>query len=168
MEESFEFYDEVSGSHSHHVFTTVDVSSDMPELMLLWWQSKAEIIFWWWTPSVMDFAPQSNYNWSFCSKTLLTVIHIVKTKLHIRCNAGVKTTDLKGHLSGHGTVLYFPDGIANILSLSWVKEWFRVTCDSATENAFHVHKTGKKMIFKEATRCLCYFDILIEQRRVRF
>ena len=52
---------------------------------------------------------------------LLTNIHHVKTRLHIRCNAGVKTTTMRGNLSGYGPVWYFPNGIANILSLSHVK-----------------------------------------------
>ena len=49
---------------------------------------------------------------------LLTNIHSIQTTLHIRCNAGVKTTNMHGNLSGYGSVWYFPAGIANILSLS--------------------------------------------------
>ena len=52
----------------------------------------------------------------------------------------------------------YPEGIANILSLSRVKEKFRVTFDSAADNAFHVHKPEKTIIFKEASRRLYYFD----------
>ena len=33
---------------------------------------------------------------------LLTKIHQVKTTPRIRCNAGMKTTNYKGHLSGYG------------------------------------------------------------------
>ena len=51
----------------------------------------------------------------------LTNIHHAKTTLHIRCNAGVKTKTMRGNLSGYGPVWYFPNGIANILSLSNVK-----------------------------------------------
>ncbi|KAL7487947.1 hypothetical protein ACHAW6_013525 [Cyclotella cf. meneghiniana] len=94
----------------------------------------------------------------FSNGELLTIIHKVKTMLHIRCNAGVKTTNLREELFGYGIVWYFPDGIANILSLSWVKERFRVTFDSATDNAFHVHKPNKILRFTEATRRLYYFD----------
>ena len=94
----------------------------------------------------------------FCNRKLLTGIHSVETNLHIRCNAGVKTTNMRGYLSGYGNVWYFPDGIANILSLSQVKEKFRVTYDSLADNAFHVHKPDKILIFKEATRRLNYYD----------
>jgi hypothetical protein len=38
--------------------------------------------------------------------------------MNIRCNAGMKSTNMMGYLSGYGWVWYFPDGIANILSLS--------------------------------------------------
>ena len=65
---------------------------------------------------------------------------------------------MRGHLSGYGTVWYFLDGIANILSLSHVKEKFRVTYDSAADNAIHIHKPDKILIFKEATRRLYYYD----------
>ena len=58
---------------------------------------------------------------------LLTKIHHVKTALRIRCNAGMKTTNFRDHLSGYGLVWFYPDGIANILSLSRVKDKYRVT-----------------------------------------
>ena len=88
----------------------------------------------------------------------LTNIHHVKTTLHIRCNAGVKTTSMRGNLSGYGPVWYFPNGIANILSLSHVKEKCRVTYDSALDNTFYVHKPEKIIQFREAGRRLYYFD----------
>ena len=94
----------------------------------------------------------------FCNGKLLTRIHKVETTMHIRCNAGVKSTNLRGYLSGYGWVWYFPEGIANILSLSRVKDKFRVTFDSAADNCFHVHKPGSILKFKEASRRLYYFD----------
>ena len=54
---------------------------------------------------------------------------------------------------------FYPKGIANILSLSRVKEKFRVTFDSALDNCFHVHNgEGKILSFAEAPRRLYYFD----------
>ena len=95
----------------------------------------------------------------FSNSDLLTKIHKTNTILRIRCNAGMKTTEYKGYLSGYGWVWYYPDGIANILSLSRVKDRFRVTFDSATDNCFRVHKdNGKILKFREATRRLYYFD----------
>ena len=95
----------------------------------------------------------------FSNGALLNKIRRVKTTMHIRCNAGVKSTNLRGHLSGYGWVWYFPDGIANILSLSRVKEKYRVTFDSASDNSFHVHKPGKILKFCKATRCLYYYNV---------
>ena len=95
----------------------------------------------------------------FSNAKLLSNIHRISTTLRIRCNAGMKTTNYRGYLSGYGWVWYYPDGIANILSLSRVKEKYRVTFDSALDNCFHVHKAdGKILKFNEATRRLYYFD----------
>lgn len=95
----------------------------------------------------------------FCNGDLLTDIHESKSELRIRCNAGVKTTNQRGYLSGYGWVWYFPQGIANILSLSRVSEQFRVTFDSASGNCFQVHKDdGRILQFLESDRRLYYFD----------
>ena len=51
----------------------------------------------------------------FSNGSLLTRIYKVKTKLQIRYNDRMKTTNLKGHLSGCDTAWYFLNGIANIL-----------------------------------------------------
>ena len=71
----------------------------------------------------------------------------------------MKTANYQGYLLGYGWVWSYPDGIANILSLSRVKDRYRVTFDSATDNCFRVHKdNGKILKFREATRRLYYFD----------
>lgn len=76
------------------------------------------------------------------------------------CNAGVTTTNQIGDLSGYGTVWYHPDGIANILSLSRVKEQgYRVTYDSDGGNRFMVEKSdGTVRVFNESERGLYYLD----------
>jgi len=95
----------------------------------------------------------------FSNRRLLSNIYRCNIPLTIRCNAGVRTTYWRGFLSGYGWVWYFPEGIANILSLSRVKEKFRVTFDSAVDNCFHVHKDdGTILKFHEASRRLYYFD----------
>ena len=95
----------------------------------------------------------------FCNSDLLTKIHKTDTTLRIRCNAGMKTTDYRGYLSGYGWVWYYPEGIANILSLSRAREQYRITFDSAMDNCFHVHKdNGKILRFQEAGRRLYFFD----------
>ena len=69
--------------------------------------------------------------------------------------------NMRGNMPGYGWVWFYPGGIANILSMSRVREMYRVTFDSAMDNCFHVHKDdGKKLHFQEASRRLYYFDIL--------
>jgi hypothetical protein len=87
----------------------------------------------------------------FSNGDLLTQVRRINATMHIRCNAGFKSTNLRGHLSGYGWVWYFPHGIANILSLSRVKEKYSVTFNSASNNSFYVHKPMRTLKFWEAT-----------------
>ena len=41
-----------------------------------------------------------------------------------------------------------------------MKDKYRVIFDSATDNCFHVHKPGRILKFREASRWLYYFDTL--------
>ena len=71
----------------------------------------------------------------------------------------MKTTKFRGHLSRYGWVWFHPDGIANVLSLSRVKDKHRVTVYSATDNCVRVHNDKHEISkFKEATKRLYYFD----------
>ena len=55
---------------------------------------------------------------------------------------------------------YHPGGIANILSLSRVKDKFWVTYDSSTDNVFKVHlNNGQVRIFSQSKQGLYYSDI---------
>jgi hypothetical protein len=96
----------------------------------------------------------------FHNKNLLVNIRPTNTSMNIHCNAGVTNTNLIGDLPGYGTVWYHPKGIANILSLSKVKNnGNRVTYDSAAGNEFHVHKPdGKVRVFSESERGLYFMD----------
>jgi hypothetical protein len=90
------------------------------------------------------------------NKTLLHGIHTVPTTMHIRCNAGVTSTNLKGWLSNFPEpVWYNPDGLANIMSLFVVKKHYRVCYDSDKQDALLVTKpTGNTMVFKPTTKGL--------------
>jgi hypothetical protein len=96
----------------------------------------------------------------FYNRDLLTDIRKGTGSMDIHCNAGVATTNLVGELAGYGTVWYHPSGIANILSLSRMKEHgHRVTYDSHGGNRFIVHKNdGTARVFKESDRGLYYMD----------
>ena len=96
----------------------------------------------------------------FCNRKLLTNIRENSDVMNIHCNAGITSTNLVGELVGYGTVWYNPQGIANILSLARMKEHgYRVTFDSAKDNAFHLHKEdGTVRIFNQSKKGLYYID----------
>jgi hypothetical protein len=58
----------------------------------------------------------------FHNKDLLENIHRGDGYMDIHCNAGVTSTNLVGNLPCYGEIWYNPNGIANILLLSRVKE----------------------------------------------
>ena len=79
--------------------------------------------------------------------------------MFIHCTAGVAKTNLVGDLPGYGTVWYHLNGIANILSLSKVKEKYRVNYDSDNNNQFIVHRPdGTQRIFQQSSRGLYFLD----------
>jgi hypothetical protein len=84
------------------------------------------------------------------TRQILRQIHKVNTTMHIRCYARAKCTNLHGYISGYSWVWYFPGDLANILSLSHVKEKYRVTFNSALDTCFHVHTKGNILKFCEA------------------
>ena len=75
----------------------------------------------------------------FKNKKLLKNIHDAKKALSLHCNA-IATVNNIGDLPGYGTVWFYEDGIANILSLNNVKKKYRVTYDSNAYDCFEVHK----------------------------
>ena len=95
----------------------------------------------------------------FANPEMLTNIREVDGSLSIHTQAGTTVTKMKGELDGYGPVWYCRDGIANILSLSNVKDKYRITYDSGSSNEFVVHKKdGGERRFKESCRGLFYMD----------
>ena len=79
--------------------------------------------------------------------------------MFIHCTAGVAKTNFIGDLPGYGTIWYHPDGIANILSPSKVKEKYRVTFDSDINNQFVVHRpNGTQRVFQQSPQGLYFLD----------
>jgi Zinc knuckle len=96
----------------------------------------------------------------FCNPKLLTNIRRSSGKLLIHCNAGTSTTSMVGEFSNYGTVWFHPAGIANVLSLSKVKNKYKVTYDSNNGNSFLVHKQdGTTREFKQSPSGLYYSDM---------
>jgi hypothetical protein len=95
----------------------------------------------------------------FYNDKLLQNIRKSDTYMDIHCNAGVTSTDMVGDLPGYGEVWYHPNGIANILSLTRVKDKHQVTFDSAGGNKFVVHNTGgTARSFLESRRGLYFMN----------
>ena len=65
--------------------------------------------------------------------------------LHMKTNAGSKVINLKGDIPNFGSAWFDPEQIANIFGLSKMTDKYRVTFDSAKEDAFLVH-TDKAII----------------------
>ena len=72
-----------------------------------------------------------------CNRELLHGIHKVDRGLSVRCNAGVRTTQLKGYLGDFPEPVWFdPGGVANVLSLHIIIKYYRVSYDSAVSDEF--------------------------------
>ena len=67
--------------------------------------------------------------------------------MDINYNADVTSTNWVGDLTSVGCVLYHPDRIANILSLSKMSNQFSITYYSWDINAFEVHNSAGAIIF---------------------
>jgi len=89
----------------------------------------------------------------FSNKKLITNIRESKRVLTLHCNAGKVSVTQKGDLRGYGTVWYYPESIANILSLYNVQKEHRITFDSADGTRFTVHKEdGSTHVFKPSKK----------------
>ena len=96
----------------------------------------------------------------FKNKKLLKNICDAKKALYLHCNAGLALVNKIGDLPGYGTVWFYEDGIANILSLNNVKKKYRVTYDSIAYDCFEVHKVdGTKHVFKPSKKGLFYLSV---------
>jgi len=98
----------------------------------------------------------------FYNKDLLENIREVTKQMNNHCNAGISTTNLVGDLPGYGTVWFYEEGIANILSLSRVKRDQEVSLNSEKGNCFKVsrkNRSGGTLFFKQAESGLYYTNI---------
>ena len=96
----------------------------------------------------------------FSNASLLMNIWNAKTILTLHCNAGKAIVTQKGDLKGYVTVWYYPNGIANILSLHKVQENYRVTYDSSSMAGFEVHKPdGMTHMSTPSKRGLLFSDV---------
>jgi hypothetical protein len=80
-------------------------------------------------------------------------------KLVLHSNSGISTTTMVGDLPGFGTVWLDENAIANVLSLSSVRERFRVTQDSEKYEGIRLFRPdGDFLEFTESSNGLFYYD----------
>jgi len=90
---------------------------------------------------------------------MLTNIHPTIITMTIRSHRGTQSTNLIRDLAGYLDPVYFdPEVIANILSLSTVKKYHRVTYDSKGTNNFTINKQHGNIIIRECFKGLFYHD----------
>ena len=83
----------------------------------------------------------------FCNADWLHNIRPKATPALIGTNAGSFSVNQQGDLKAYGTVPFSSDAVTNILSLGVITDKYRVTMDSAKDNAFHVHTPEKVVRF---------------------
>ena len=89
-----------------------------------------------------------------------SLIFVTKRDLTLYCNAGKAIINKKGDLKGYGMVWFYPEGIANILSLGNVKNKHRVTYDSTCDKGFLVFKAdGTAWTFRPSKKGLIFSDV---------
>ena len=96
----------------------------------------------------------------FMNHSLLWNIHTTNMTMKIHCNAEISHMSQVSDLPRYGMVWFHPKGITNILSLSWVKNKYQITFNSADDNTFMVHKpNGTTCRFQESSHGLYYHDM---------
>jgi hypothetical protein len=95
----------------------------------------------------------------FCNADLLSNIRTSRSRMNVKCNAGVRSTNLVGDLANYGTVWYDPHAIANILSLKRVSRKYDVQYVSGKTPKFMVTKpNGEVFEFIESEDGLHYME----------
>jgi len=92
------------------------------------------------------------------NKKLLNNIGDTKKSLSLPCYAGIVSK--VGDLPEFGTVWFYEDGIANIISLNNVKKKYCVTYDSTACDCFELNiADGTKRVFKPSKKGLFYSSV---------
>ena len=84
----------------------------------------------------------------FCNEDLVTDVRESSELLNLTTNAGSKVINKEATVRGFGTVRFDENSIANIFGLQDLTDRYRVTLDSAKENAFLVETKDGIIKFK--------------------
>ena len=80
---------------------------------------------------------------SISDKDLLTDIHPVPHSLQVQCNAGSVVINHQGYLGSYPEPVWFnPEGIANLMSLHNMQQYYQVTLNTTEDNAFYINNDG--------------------------
>ena len=95
------------------------------------------------------------------------ILKKVNNHITVHCNAGEVKVNMMGTLTGYGKAWYYPQAIANILSLFKVAQRFHVEYDSAQTGSLIVWKgDGTRREFKPGVRGLFYYDCTSNEETV--
>ena len=137
-------------SNEEHIFVQRTLNQRLGTMFA---QSKAKI-----NPRWILLDNQSTVD-LFYNPDLLTDVKTVDDHITVHCNAGDVVVNMMGLLPWYGWVWFYPDGIANILSLFRVAQRFHVEYDSTRSGSFTVWKDdGSSREFKPGTKGLYYYD----------
>ena len=80
------------------------------------------------------------------NEKLLVGITTAKVPIRMSTNEGEKTIAKEAQLLGAGTVYHDVSCIANPLSLGELSDRYRITMDTAVDNAFYIHMDNGRMV----------------------
>lgn len=134
----------------HHIFNQIDLQHRINHAMA---QENSSICKTW---ILLD--NQSTVD-VFHNSDLLVNIREVDNFITIHYNAGNVQVHMMGELAGYGLVWYYPDGIANILSLYRASTRFHIEYNSRTTGIFRVWKDNETYRdFRPSSKGLYFSD----------
>ena len=95
----------------------------------------------------------------FCNPDLLENIRASKNLLRVLTNGGNRDINTEGDLGGYGTVWFNENLLGNIFGFADMAKRYRITCDTAIENAIIVHTENGPIKFEKSPEGLYHYKI---------
>ena len=100
----------------------------------------------------------------FHNRNLVKNVKKTDRLLELATNVGTRRNDTVAEVPAYGEVWFDQDAIANVFSLAEMVDQYRVTFDSAIEDAFHVHLPDKVIKFKRSPEGLYFYPVSEEYK----
>jgi hypothetical protein len=101
----------------------------------------------------------------FQNAELLNNIWKAPNTLEIQCNAEVTIANMISDLPRYKQIWFQPEAIANIISLSPMKESYNIKLDSLQDSIFHVTMDDRAIHkFNQSSSGLYYYDTITQGR----